>query len=167
MIPIPSWDELFMRHVYLIGSKSKDISTQIGAILVQDGGVVSEGYNGICRNDKATERNKRPEKYYWFEHGERNAVYNAARNGIKTFGSIMYTNSTPCTDCARAIIQAGITEIVLHKQWENLWDKIKGEKWNGHDDRSMIMFNEAGVAARWFDKELGIKCMISEKECEV
>ena len=61
---IDNWDELFLRHVYLIGSKSKDKSTQIGAVLVSDGGIISEGYNGICRrvNDTLPARNIRPDK---------------------------------------------------------------------------------------------------------
>lgn len=166
---IDNWDELFMRHVYLIGSKSKDKSTQIGAVLVSDGGVVSEGYNGICRcvNDEVKERHERPEKYHWYEHAERNSIYNAARKGIKTLGSIMFTNYPPCTDCGRSVIQAGIKEIIFHKQWANYWDKIKTDKWKGHDNRTLIMFEEAGIKVRWFDKFLGVKCMISEQECEV
>jgi dCMP deaminase len=162
---IPSFDELFMRHVYLIGSKSKDRSTQIGAVLVSDGGVISEGYNGICRKvtDTVIERNISPEKYHWFEHGERNAIYNAARKGIKTIGSIMFTNYTPCTDCARGIIQAGVQEVVFHKQWGEVWDTVKKEKWSGHDDRTTIMFNEAGIPIRIFDMILGVTTRISGK----
>lgn len=168
-LPIPSWDEFFMRHVYLVGSKSKDQSTQIGAILVRDGTLISEGYNGICRKvkDEVVERNERPEKYHWFEHGERNSIYNAARNGIKTLDATMYTNYPPCTDCARSVIQAGIKEIVFHKQWADLWDKIKTEKWKGHDNRTLVMFEEAGITVRWFDKVLGVKCLVSEQISEV
>jgi dCMP deaminase len=158
-----------MRHVYLIGSKSKDDSTQIGAILVSDGGVISEGYNGICRkvNDMLPERNARPYKYSFYEHGERNSIYNAARKGIKTMDSIMYTNSIPCTDCGRAVIQAGCSEIVLHKQWEDIWRNIKNIKWEGHDNTTLTMFEEAGVKVRFFDKLLGINCLISEQLVEV
>ncbi len=166
---IDNWDELFIRHVYLIGSKSKDESTQIGAVLVQDGGVVSEGYNGICRgvNDKVPKRSVRPDKYHWTEHGERNAIYNAAKRGIKTDGGILYTNSTPCTDCARAIIQCGIKEIVYHRQWDSIWIKVQKGKWNGHDDITSCMFNEAGIRVRFFNKKLGIKCLIAENLYEV
>ena len=54
------------------------------------------------------ERQERPEKYYWFEHAERNSIYNAARIGVSTKGSKMYmTCGVPCADCARAIINAG------------------------------------------------------------
>jgi len=166
---IDNWDEFFMRHVYLVGSKSKDKSTQIGAILVRDGTIISEGYNGICRkvNDTIKERNERPEKYHWYEHGERNAVYNCARNGISTSGAIMFTNYPPCTDCARAVVQSNVKEIVFHKQWADLFDKNKGDKWKGHDNRTMTMFIESGVNVRWFDCVLGVQCLISEQLCNV
>jgi dCMP deaminase len=166
---INDWDELWMRHVYLISSKSKDRSTQIGAVLVRDGVLISEGYNGICRgvNDGIEERNVRPEKYFWFEHGERNAIYNAARNGIKTLGSTMFTQYPPCTDCGRAVIQAGIKEIVCHRQFCELWDKIKSEKWVGQDNKTFEMFIEAKIQIRYFDKPLGVKSWLSEKVYEV
>ena len=166
---IDNWDELFMRHVYLIGSKSKDKSTQVGAVLVSDGGIISEGYNGICRgvDEKYLERHVRPEKYHWYEHGERNSIYNAARKGIKTMGAILYTNGMPCTNCCRAIIQSGISEVVLHQQWEDIWNGIKKSTWNEHDNKTGIMFNESGIKVRFFDKILEIKCLISEQLSDV
>ena len=165
----PTSDEYFMLHVYLAASRSKDPSTQIGAILVQGDTLVSEGYNGFCRkiNDNEPERWMRPEKYYWIEHGERNSIYNAARNGIKTFNSVMFTNGLPCVDCARSVIQAGIREVVLHKQWENQWSEIMKDKWKGMDEVSAIMFKEAGVNVRYLDKVLNQQCLISEKLCSV
>lgn len=158
-----------MRHAYLIGSKSRDKSTQIGAVLVQDGCIISEGYNGICRkvNDNVERRHIRPEKYSWYEHGERNSIYNAARNGIKTFGAVMFTNYTPCVDCGRAVIQAGLSEIVLHKQWSDIFNETKQDKWKGQDNTTLIMFEEAGLKVRWFDKFLDIECLISEKLCRI
>jgi dCMP deaminase len=51
------------------------------------------------------------EKFFWFEHAERNAIYNAARVGIAVAGCTIYINRFPCSDCARAIIQSGIETI--------------------------------------------------------
>ncbi len=165
----PSWDEFFMLHVYLVASKSKDPSTKIGAVLVRDNTLISEGYNGFCRKvrDNIIERWKRPEKYSWIEHGERNSIFNAARNGIKTLDSVMFTNGLPCVDCARATIQAGVKEVVLHTQWENEWKNIMMDKWKGYDVISAQMFKEAGVNIRYLDKKLNIQAMISEKLCLV
>lgn len=165
----PTWDEFFLKHVYLVSSKSKDPSTQIGAVLVKNNILISEGYNGFCRNvnDNISERWMRPEKYFWVEHGERNAIFNAARNGVETFGSTIFTNGMPCVDCARSIIQAGIKEVVLHEQWEKYWREIMKDKWKEHDAISAKMFEEAGVNVRYVDKILNQKCLIAEKVCSV
>jgi len=154
-----------MLHVYLVASKSKDPSTKIGAVLVTDNVLISEGYNGFCRkvNDSVTSRWIRPAKYSWAEHGERNSIYNAARNGIKTLNSTMYTQGLPCVDCARSVIQAGIGKIILHKQWEDKFKEltVNGRTWT--EDISAEMFKEAGVTVEWLDKQLGVQSLISEK----
>jgi dCMP deaminase len=150
----PSWDELFMRHVYLIASKSKDKKTKIGAVLVFDKAIISEGYNGFPRrvDDDVPERHERPEKYFWAEHGERNAVYDCARRGVRTVGSILYTNGVPCSDCARAVIQAGVKEVVVHAQWQEVEKTGSGwDKWKESCARSEAMLTEAGVEIRVFD----------------
>lgn len=161
----PSWDEFFMRHVYLVATKSKDPSTKIGAVIVKDKILLSEGYNGFCRGvqDTVATRWERPEKYSWIEHGEKNSIFNAARNGIVTLGATMYTNGMPCVDCARAVIQAGIKEVVLHQPWETEWAGIMKDKWQGMDVISATMFAESAVRIRYLDKKLCIPCLISEK----
>ena len=89
------------------------------------------------------ERWERPEKYEWIEHAERNAVYNAARVGVSLNGCTAYLNwePRPCIPCARAFIQAGISEVVgpdiafsSNKDWKF--------------DKSVIMLQEAGVGVR-------------------
>jgi len=148
-----SWDDLFMTMVYLVAMKSKDDSTHVGAIIVgPDKEVRSIGYNSFPRgiDDNVPERQERPEKYYWFSHGERNSIYNAAMVGIPVKGCIMYTNGMPCTDCAFAIINAGIREVVLDAKWGNT-DK---DKWEEHANRSAVMFKEAGVEVRYWDGKL-------------
>lgn len=161
----PSWDELFMRHVYLIASKSKDKFTKIGSILIKNNRIISEGYNGICSmvNDNVVERNERPEKYFWYEHSERNCIYSAARFGISTLDSVLYTNSTPCADCSRAIIQSGITEIVIHKQWKDSELQLNRDKWSESANRSVVMLQEAKVKLRIFDKFLNILVFLDGK----
>lgn len=155
-----NWDEYFMRHVYLAASKSKDASTHIGAVLVRENRVIGEGFNGICRGviDAFPHRDERPEKYFWYEHGERNSIYNCAYHGIATKDSVMYTNDVPCADCARAAIQAGIVEIVLHRQWHELG---MGEKWKENARRSLEMFEEAGIKIRYFNGELGLESLLN------
>lgn len=111
------WSEYFINIAEQVKLKSKDERTQIGAVIVGvDNEIVSTGYNSFPRgiNDDIPERQERPEKYFWFEHAERNAIYNAARIGVSTLGTTMYmTCGISCADCARAIISAGIKKVVF------------------------------------------------------
>ena len=172
MIKNPSWDEYFMRHVYLVATKSKDFRTKIGAVLVLDKRIISEGYNGICRCvlddiSHVSERYERPEKYFWQEHAERNSFYNCSYNGITTNGSILYTNGIPCSECARAVIQCGVKEVIVHKQWQEFEQKFYWEKFIESAKRSKIMFDEADIKIRVFNMFLGVSGMLDGNEISV
>lgn len=152
-----NWDQYFMTLVYLISTKSKDQKTKHGAIIVaSDKGVRSTGYNSFPReiNDDIQERQERPEKYFWFEHAERNAIYNAAKSGIKLDGCIIYTAGIPCMDCARAIVQAGIKKVIVHKSYVDSQKTQGYELWNEHARRTITLFNEASVILEFFDGDI-------------
>ena len=145
-----SFNDLFMSMVYLVSMKSKDESTHIGAVIVDnDNIIVSVGYNGLPRgcNDNLPYRQKRPEKYFWFEHAERNAIYNARRS-LK--GCTLYTQGIPCADCARAVIQSGIKKVVVHGPWY----ATNAEQWNESCLRSEKMFKETGVEVEYYQGEI-------------
>jgi len=164
-----NWDEYFMRMAYLASNKSKDPSTKIGAVVVKDRQVLATGYNGICRGvrDDIGSRYEPPKKYLYFEHGQRNCCYAAARKGISLEGATMYTMAYPCADCARAIIQSGITELVLHAQWEDKAVTAFKDGWGESQKVSDIMFFEAGVSIRMLEQELGLGTLIREGLCNV
>lgn len=106
-----TWVKYFMSIALTVSKKSKDQSTQVGAIIVGPGNeIISTGFNGMPRgvNDDVPERHERPEKYFWMEHAERNAIYSAAKIGVPTKGCRMYCTHPPCMDCGRGIIQSGI-----------------------------------------------------------
>lgn len=143
------WDDYFISIAKHISAKSKDESTKVGAVIVaDDNSIISTGYNGMPRGvvDARTERQVRPGKYYWFEHAERNAIYQAARNGVKTQGATLYLNfePIPCADCTRAIIQAGIECVV----GPDIKFPGKGEQWKESLAVSAQMFIESGVETR-------------------
>lgn len=168
------WSEYFFRHVYLAAQKSKDDRTKIGAVLVRDNIIISEGFNGICRNvydpmDKEVHesykyRYEKPTKYFYLEHAERNSIYNCSRHGISTMGSTMFTQGTPCADCCRGLIQSGITKLVIHLQWPNL---IHSPAWVESIKHSSLMLKESKVKVEIYDKILGIKGYLDGKEIEV
>lgn len=121
-----SWDNRWMDMAKLVATWSKDRSRTCGAVIVDDRNVlVSIGWNGFPRgiDDDVDMRHERPAKYKWTEHAERNAIFNAAANGHPTKGCTMYLPWYPCADCARAIIQSGITEIVcIEPDWnDHVW----------------------------------------------
>lgn len=146
---IPSWDEYFMTLVRQVATRSKDRSTQVGCVIVgPDNEIRSTGYNGFPRGlrDDAPERHERPAKYLWTEHAERNAIYNAARCGTALKGCRAYLAWFPCMDCARAIVQSGIAELIAHKPDE------ADPKWGAEFTAALTMFREAGVAVRYVDQ---------------
>lgn len=140
------WDHRFLDLARHISTWSKDDSTKVGAVIIgPDREVRSTGYNGFPPrvNDTVPERLARPEKYFWTEHAERNAIYFAAMHGVALKGCTIYIGAVPplppCADCVRAIIRAGIVRVVLEMP-----DPIP-ERWAANCRVAMTMLDEAGV----------------------
>ncbi len=97
---------------------SDDRSTKVGVLIYGADAISIEHANQFPQGvDQSEERHQRPTKYQYIEHAERNAIYLAARCGLALRGTTIYIASftpgfPPCCDCARAIIQSGITRIV-------------------------------------------------------
>jgi len=149
-----NWDQYFLNIAEQVKEKSKDRRTKIGAVIIgPDNEIVSTGYNSFPRgiNDEVEERQQRPEKYYWMVHGEMNSILNAARIGVSTKGCKMYlTCGIPCSNCGRAIINAGITEVYCKKE-----DTTRNrEKWDEESARTLKMFEESGVRVLFYDEGL-------------
>ena len=140
------WHLRFMEVAELVATWSKDTSTKTGAVVVgPDREIRATGYNGLVRgvDDNKPERLERPTKYDFFEHAERNAIYNACLTGTSLKGCVMYATHAPCTDCARAIIQAGIAMVVTHKV--EIDENTPQNTWRDKLGYSREMFDEAGV----------------------
>ncbi len=113
-----SWDEYFMGIALLSAMRSKDPSTQVGACIVnKENRIVSVGYNGFpkgCSDEEfpweRTAENQNDTKYPFVCHAELNAILNS--HGREMSGSRIYVALFPCNECAKAIIQAGISEVV-------------------------------------------------------
>jgi len=122
-----SWDRYFINIAALVSTRSKDPSTQVGAVLVKENIILSTGYNGFPRgcDDAKLERYDRPLKYDWTVHAEENSLLNACRQGLSTVGSTLYvTPMRPCFKCARAIVQCGVKRVVCQALFSNeRWDK--------------------------------------------
>ena len=134
-----SWDEYFMGIAMLAAKRSKDPSTQVGACIVSpDNIIISTGYNGMpkgCSDDEFPwDREGEETKYPYVVHAELNAILNA--NGRDLRGSRVYVALFPCNECAKAIIQSGVKEVVY------LSDKYVGTPENV---ASKQMLDAAGV----------------------
>ena len=113
-----SWDEYFMGIAMLAARRSKDPSTQVGACIVSpDNIIISTGYNGMpkgCSDDEFPwDRKGDAEdqtKYPYVVHAELNAILNA--NGRDLRGSRLFVALFPCNECAKAIIQSGVKEVL-------------------------------------------------------
>ncbi len=136
-----NWDEYFMGVALLAGERSKDPSTQVGACIVDEQNrILSTGYNGFPKgcSDDVFPWNRNPEngetKYPFVVHAELNAILN--NRGKSLSGSKIYVGLFPCHECAKAIIQAGISEVIF------LCDKYKDTESDGNSRRMLI---SAGV----------------------
>jgi len=146
----PTKDENFREIAKIVSKRSKDTPTKLGAVIVNTDDVIqSVGYNGLPRgvDDDNPERYKRPLKYKWFEHAERNAIYNFARQFLK--GGSIHVVWIPCSDCARGIVQCGIAEVIIEET------EVE-ERWKEDFTESLIMFKEAGVKVRVADSDKDI-----------
>jgi dCMP deaminase len=140
------WDRFYLGLAEYYATASKDPSTKVGAVIVNNNSVVGLGYNGFPRGVKDTEErlNDRTWKYPLVAHAELNAIINAghaARGGtIYVVPTLMLPGA--CPECSKAIVQAGIKEIV---NWHK--DNLEG-KWADMMKFSKVILEEGGVTCR-------------------
>ena len=131
------WNQRCMDLAHHVADWSKDPSTKVGAVIVNDNKqVLGLGYNGFPRGvyDCPERFNNRSIKLLFVAHAERNALDNAT----SVEGATLYSTLFPCTDCAKGIIQRGIKRVVTSEP-----SPAQHERFNC--DISAIMFKEAGV----------------------
>ncbi len=104
-----SWDEYFMGVALLTSQRSKDNSSQVGACIVsRENKILSMGYNGMPIGCFET-------KYMYVCHAELNAILNHASGTGSLRGARIYTTLFPCNECAKALIQSGIAEVIYYE----------------------------------------------------
>ena len=143
-----SWDEYFMGVALLAAQRSKDPNTQVGACIVsQDNIILSTGYNGLpngCSDDEFPwERQGEETKYPYVVHAELNAILNSGGRVLK--GAKLYVALFPCNECAKAIIQSGIREVIYLSDKYADTDNVRASK---------RMLHIAGVTYRQLDTQL-------------
>jgi dCMP deaminase len=139
------WDLRFLEMAKLVSSWSKDPSTKVGAVIVnQERRVISTGYNGfpIGVEDSPGRYADRGTKYRMVLHAETNAILFSKQN---LGGCLLYCTHLPCTQCTAMIIQVGIDRIVSYQPTPEM-----AERWGGDWDLAAEMRKEAYVDLRLY-----------------
>lgn len=142
----PGWDEYFMNIAHVVATRSNCSRRNVAAVLVLDNRIISTGYNGTPRgitncNEGGCPRcnSDTPSGHNLSEclcsHAEENSITQAAYHGIAVKGATLYTTYSPCLNCAKMIINAGIKEVVYHQRYSI-------------DDVSTKLLQDAGVIIR-------------------
>ncbi|MBQ7636098.1 MAG: dCMP deaminase family protein [Lachnospiraceae bacterium] len=141
------WDEYFMGIALLSAQRSKDPNTSVGACIVSaDNKILSVGYNGMpkgCSDDEypwEREGTTLETKYVYVCHAELNAILNYTGTDLK--GAKVYTTLFPCNECTKALIQAGLSEIIYYS------DKYRD---TDTDIAAKRMLKSAGVKYRRYE----------------
>ncbi|KRT85216.1 hypothetical protein AMK59_2303, partial [Oryctes borbonicus] len=144
------WEEYFMATAFLAAKRSKDPVTQVGACIVnEDKHIVGIGYNGMprgCSDDDFEwgrgENNRLESKYLYAYHAETNAILN--KNSANVKNCTLYVMLFPCSECAKLIIQSGITKVV------HVSDKDNGHAFYEASEKMLLA---AGVTIEKYTRE--------------
>ena len=148
--PLDKWDRRFMGIAREVGSWSHDPGTKVGCVLVLEKRILSVGFNGFPQNlsDSLELYKDREYKLAVTVHAEANAILNAAKNGAKTQFCTAYVTFPPCSQCAAALIQAGVAKVVCP-------DPVNApERWKASFKLANEMLFQAGVTVLYFEDSL-------------
>lgn len=120
----PTWDEYFLEVARLVARRATCLRRSVGAVLVKDKKILATGYNGApsgvrhcsdigCIRDKLKIPSGQRHELCRGLHAEQNVLLQAALHGVGTKGSVLYVTNQPCMICAKMLINAGITELII------------------------------------------------------
>jgi dCMP deaminase len=105
---------------------------KVGALIVKDGAIISDGFNGTPHGFPNDCEDSEGNTYWYVLHAEANAILKVAKSSQSTLGSTLYVTTSPCKDCSKLIIQAGIRHVVYSEEYRDL--------------TGIKMLREAGIA---------------------
>jgi len=149
-----TWDEYYINMLEVVSLKSKDTTKTSAIIVGPNNEIRSTGYNGAPRgfNDYDKSKFQKPEKYYWTEHAERNAIYNAARVGTSVDNCCIFVSHFPCIDCARGIVNSGIIRVIVSNKNLDAFSH-KDSMYYEHKNRTIEMFRQTKVTLKIFGED--------------
>ncbi len=137
-----------MKMAHEIAYQSREKGRKVGCVIVdQHNNIKSSACNnfpnGVDENLPERHNKENGEKYFWSSHAERNAIYYAARKGIALEGCKIYVPWFPCSDCAKAIIQSGLTHLIAYAP------DLDEPKWGEEFKKVVQMLEEGGVNIKY------------------
>lgn len=162
-----TWNEYFMKHAILASKRSKDPSTQVGACIVKDNKILSEGYNGSTKGFSDDEipydcEGENPDSIYYNDiskikntfivHAELNSILNYRGSHSDLDDSTIFVTLFPCLECTKAIIQSGIKRVVYLKDYR-FTEKVALAK---------LMFDKANVEYISYEELLNEKIKVKK-----
>lgn len=133
----PNWDEYFLKLAMLVSERATCPRMHCGCVLVRDKRILSTGYNGSIPGDEHCEDAGciiEDNHCVRTIHAEMNAIIQCSIHGVSTQGASAYITNMPCTNCAKALIGAGIKEIVIFSDY--------------HNTKAEDFFNKASITIR-------------------
>ena len=146
----PSWDTYFIEITKIVATRSTCLRRQVGAVIVKDNHIITTGYNGApkgmahcvdlggCMREKLNIPSGTRQELCRATHAEQNAIIQAAVLGVSIDGGTCYVTDSPCSLCAKMLINAGIKRVVFIGKYP--------------DELAMDFFHEAGVLLHQYDK---------------
>lgn len=110
-------DERYMRMAAIWAENSYCIRRKVGALIVKDKMIISDGYNGTPSGFENVCEDETGETKPYVLHAEANAITKVARSHNSSMGATMYVTTSPCIECAKLIIQAGIKRVVYNQRY--------------------------------------------------
>ncbi len=113
------YDKAYLRMAHTWAELSHCTRKKVGAIIVKDGAIISDGYNGTPAGFNNSCENEEGETHWYVLHAEANAILKVARSTNNCVGATLYLTLSPCKDCSKLILQAGITRLVFSKIYKD------------------------------------------------
>jgi len=127
------YDNLYMDIAKRVGEMSYDVDTKVGAVIVKDGNIISMGWNGTPSGfDNSCKSPTTGATLRTVIHAEANAICKLAKSSTNGEGATLYCTMSPCIECAKLILQSGISHVVVGRMYEKDMEgfKILNEKIN-------------------------------------
>lgn len=109
------FDKTYMQMAFIWSSNSYCVRKKVGVLIVKDGMIISDGFNGTPRGRPNRCEDDTGETFWEVIHAEANALMKLARSGNSSLGATMYTTLSPCRDCSKLILQSGINRLVYER----------------------------------------------------